>query len=147
VGRTNPKRTPAPAHGVRLIPGTPVVIMRGPRVPGVFNYTDDEWDQVVAAIRRRNSNSDTNQLLIDLEAAGQRYRIGRRDLRSRRTLELDALRAWSHATGDTALKFSRVWTGPAGPLIRFLNAALYPILGAGMAGDETLVKAILRARR
>jgi len=90
-----------------------VVIVRGPRSPDVFSYTDAQWVKVVAAHPACNQH----QLLVDLEAAGQRYQAGRRDSRlrlqvrvsqARAALIRDALWAWSKATGDTELKVSRV---------------------------------------
>ena len=187
MSRSSPRRAPPPARS-RITPGTPVVIMRGPPTPGVFSYSNDEWEQVVAAHPACNQH----QLMVDLEAAGQRYLTSRRDPRLQvrlqralnqavalaRTAQIppakladltdaaaaikaeigggravligDVLQAWSDATGDTGLGFSRMlkkpWT-PIGPLIRYLGAGLKPILGTDMVGVETLVKAIRSARR
>jgi len=150
MSRTNRSRTPA-SRGLRLIPGTPVVTVRGPQVPGVFSYSNNEWAMVVSA-NSWNSETDLHQLLFALEAAGQHYRASRHNLhsRSRRTLRQalirDALQAWTIATDDTALKFSRVGKAPAGPLIRYLTAALRPILGVDMIGSEVLAQAICSVR-
>jgi hypothetical protein len=186
----SPKRS-RPSGNLRLIPGTPGVILRGPREPGVFSYSDDEWT-VVAAANSWNPDANLHQLRIDIEAAGQRYQASRRDPQLQKRLQRalnqavalartaqippaklaaltdaaavikaeigggravligDVLQAWKRATGDTALGFSRMlkkpWT-PNGPLIRYLYAALKPILGTDMVGVETLVKAIRSARR
>lgn len=143
---------------LRMPTSAPVVTMRGPRVPGAFTYTDADRDpQWVKVVAQTTKYPDANlhQLLIDLEAAGQRYQTAQRNLRDARTrrtlrqaLILDALQAWSNATGDTALKFSREGAVPSGPLIRYLRAALVPILGEDdMVGREVLAQTICRARR
>jgi hypothetical protein len=116
MSRTNPTRMPATKR-LRITTSAPVVIVRGPRVPGVFTYTDADRDaQWVKVVAQTTKYPDANlhQLLIDLEAAGQRYQTAQRNLRdsrSRRTqrqaLILDALQAWSNATGDTALSRAR----------------------------------------
>jgi hypothetical protein len=146
------RRRMPPSALLRTTRSVPVVIVRGPRAPGVFGYAVDEWVKVVAETTKY-PDANLHQLLIDLEAAGQRYQTAQRNLRgsrARRTLRqaliLDALQAWAIATGDSALKFSRVWKRPDGPLIRFLGAALDPILGVDMIGYEVLAQTICRAR-
>jgi hypothetical protein len=186
MSRSRPKRSP-PGTRLQITPSAPVVVVRGPRAPGVFSYTDTQWVAVVGA--NTNPNADLHQLLVALEAAGQRYQAGHRDRRLvaklqralnqavalARTAQLlpknldalqaataaikaeisgeramlieDVLQAWKRATGNTALAYSRTHGKPTGPLIRHLDAALGPILRADMVGHETLVKAILSARR
>jgi len=156
MSRSRPKRLP-PGARLRITTSAPVVIVRGPRSPDVFSYTDAQWVKVVAA----HPACSQHQLLVDLEAAGQRYQAGRRDSRlrlqvrvsqARAALIRDALWAWSKATGDTELKVSRVhhsrieYGPPTGKLIRYLEAALSPILGEDVVGREALIKAIRRAR-
>jgi hypothetical protein len=149
------RRRPRWARDLQLTSEPPVVVVRAPALPGVFNYSINEWVKVVAA----HPSCNQHHLLVALETAGQRYRIDRRNLHSqspralrralirlRQPLIHDTLQAWTIATGDTALRFSRVRQMPDGPLIRFLTAALEPIMGADMVGSETLVKAILSAR-
>lgn len=143
---------PRSARLLRITGSAPVVVIRPPQVPGVFSYSNDQWVMVVAANPSWHSDADLHRLLADLEKAGQKYRASRRDrsqsrLALRQTLIRDALQAWTNATADTALRFSRVRAAPAGPLIRYLEAALGPILGADMVGRETLAKAICGARR
>jgi len=150
MSRSNPSRMP-PGTSLRLTRSAPVVVVRAPRVPGVFSYSDDQWAMVVSA-NSWHPDTDLHQLLFAREAAGQRYRISRRNLRSqspralRQMLELDVLRAWTTATGDTALRLSHTHGAPTGPLIRYLDAALDPILGGGMVGHETLVRDIRSVR-
>jgi hypothetical protein len=144
------RRMPA-AKRLRLTPNKPVVTLGPPRLPGVFSYTEEEWAKVASANPSWSPGiADSSRLLDDLEAASQRYQLRRTRYGARafrQSLIRDALQAWTIATGDTALGFSRVRTVPAGPLIRFLNTALEPILGTDMVGAEALVQAILRARR
>jgi hypothetical protein len=138
----------------RFIQRAPVVILRGPRSDDVFSYRDAEWVKV--AVEHPSCNA--NKLREDFEKAGQQYRINRRDpsqsrLALRQALINDALQAWAGATGDTALRVSRTHNlyvehgPPDGPLIRYLEAALGPILGKDMIGREALIKAIRKARR
>jgi hypothetical protein len=150
------RRRQPPDARLQLIGSAPVMTVRGPRVPGVFSYTNDEWVKVVAAntdARRLcptswKPDANLHQLLIALEAAGQQYRISRRDRSQRRALISDVLQAWRIATGDIALKISHTDGRPAGPLIRYLDSVLRPILGEeDMVGHETLVQAIRSARR
>jgi len=125
--------------------------MRGPPVPGVFIYTVDQWVAVVAEITKY-PNADLRQLLIELEAIGQRYRVEQCNLRPRARQAvrwgaiLDVVRAWKAATGDVALKLSHAHGWPDGPLVRYLEAALGPILGPDMIGSETLVRAVRSVR-
>jgi hypothetical protein len=131
----------------------PVVILRDPEAPG-FHYTDAEWVKVAM----EHPGCNQKQLMDELERAGQRYQASRRGRRPprrapKRALIRDALQAWSEATGDIKLKVSRThdlhaeWGPPDGPLIRYLEAALQPIMGEEMIGREALFKAIRRSRR
>jgi hypothetical protein len=187
MSRSRPKRLP-PGARLRITTSAPVVIVRGPRSPDVFSYTDAQWVKVVAAHPACNQH----QLLVELEAAGQRYWASRRDpqlqkrlqrglkqarahvvlardaqfppeigalagavavieakLGGRAALIREAFAAWTRATGDAELKYSRrgeaPWA-PVGPLIRFLAAALSPILGRDMVRHEMLVKMIQSER-
>jgi len=65
MSRSRPKRLP-PGARLRITTSAPVVIVRGPRSPDVFSYTDAQWAKVVAAHPACNQH----QLLVDLEAAG-----------------------------------------------------------------------------
>jgi hypothetical protein len=146
--RDIPRRRQPSGKTLKIITSAPVVIERDLQACGVFSYTDGEWVRVVAA----HPSCNQHKLLVDLERAGQQYRTSRRDRSSsrlalRQALVLDALQAWTTATGDAALKFSRVGKKPTGPLIRFLDAALVPILGKDdMVGHETLARVICSVR-
>src|SRR5690349_8560584 len=87
----SPKRLP-PGARLRITTSAPVVIVRGPRSPDVFSYTDAQWVKVVAAHPACNQH----QLLVDLEAAGQRYWASRRDPQLQKRLQRGLKQARAH---------------------------------------------------
>ena len=141
---------------LRLTADPPVVIIRSANPPPTFQYSVSQWVRIVGAPRLRRGWPDSvnlGQMMLELEAAAQEYlttiaatraaaEIDYRH-RARTALIHAAIRIWARAIGT--IKISRFDGIPAGPLLRYLEAVLDPVLGEDRIGLEALVK-IIRAK-
>ena len=165
MSRKNRRRT-APDKTVKTLKLTadpPVVIIRSKFPSDSFQYTTEEWVRVVGARRRWPASANLGRVMAELEAAGQRYheaiksrpnRLALKHARAvpeveeaRTELIKTAIRIWKATIGDA--EFSRPHGGgvPGGQLIRFLTAALDPILKTDNVSAETLARIIIEVRQ
>ena len=142
----NRRRTPQAGRS-KLTTSAPVAMIGPAKPPAEFHYSIGQWVAVVSARQAWPPAANLERMRVELERAGQAYRSDRAQLRRRRRQLIEAvLWAWTSASTQNALEFSRTDGRAGGPLIRFLTAALSPIFERRPPGTEGLAKAITRER-